>query len=454
MEITEMFERQRRYFLSGATRSADFRLRMLRRLREEIVRRETVLMEALREDLGKQAQESYMCEIGLVLDEIRYHERHLRGWMRERRVATPLAQFPAVSFTSPEPYGVVLIAAPWNYPILLSLQPLIGAISGGNCAIMKPSAQTAAVSRALAELIAACFPPQYITVAQCGRETAGALLEQPWDYIFFTGSADVGHTVLAAAAKHLTPVTLELGGKSPVIVDETANIPVAARRIAFGKTLNAGQTCVAPDYLLLHRSRREEFIAAYRRALAEFFPDGDRSAMVHIVNRRHFDRLVGLLAGTQPTIGGGWDEQTLRIEPTLLMDLSPDAAAMQEEIFGPILPVMLYDDLGECIDFIRARAKPLALYLFTKSRTVERRVRDSCSFGGGCVNDTVIHLATHEMPFGGVGASGMGQYHGRRSFETFSHQRSIVRKGTWLDLPMRYLPYSEGKLRLVRKFLK
>ena len=454
MSIAEIVARQRQYFETGATRGADFRLQALERLHQALKREEPLIMEALKQDLNKAPMETYMCETGLVLEEIRFHKRHLRRWMKKRTVPTPLAQFHAKSFVSPEPYGVTLIMSPWNYPVQLCLSPLVGAISGGNCAVVKPSAYAPATSAALAKILGETFPPEYIAVVEGGREQNSALLEEKFDYIFFTGSVAVGKVVMEAAAKHLTPVTLELGGKSPVIVDETADVKLAARRIAFGKVLNAGQTCVEPDYLFLHEQVKEPFVAAFREALAEFFPGGDYSNMPTIISEKHSRRVKGLLEGEKILLGGGTDDARRFVEPTLLDNVSPESPIMQEEIFGPILPVLPYRDLEAVIRFIRSRPRPLALYLFTASKAVEERVLGTCSFGGGCINDTIIHLATSHMPFGGVGESGMGSYHGKQSFDTFTHYRSIVKKSTWLDLPMRYHPYSESKLKMIRKFMK
>ncbi len=454
MGIPEIVAAQREYFCSGATRSYEFRRDALLALQRAVRENEDRIAAAMRQDLNKSPFESYLCETGLVLDEVRFHLKHLKRWMQPARVRTPLAQFPSRSFTSPEPYGVALIMSPWNYPVQLCLEPLIGAISAGNCAVVKPSAYAPATSRVLAELLGGIFPPEYVAVVEGGRAENSALLEQRFDYIFFTGSVAVGRAVMAAAAKNLTPVTLELGGKSPVIVDHTADLRIAARRIAFGKVLNAGQTCVAPDYLLLEDGLLPAFREHYRAALREFFPDGDRGDMVHIVSEKHYLRKKELLAGQTCAIGGEFDDEMRFVAPTLLVDVAPDSPVMQEEIFGPILPVLTWRTLDEAIDFIRAREKPLALYLFTSDRETEQRVLNTCSFGGGCINDTIIHLATPHMGFGGVGASGMGQYHGKLSFDTFTHRRSIVKKSTRVDLPIRYFPYTEQKFRLLRKFLK
>lgn len=454
MNIPEIVQTQRAYFMTGVTRTLQFRQYALKKLQTAVRENEDRIALAMKKDLNKNPFETYMCETGIVLDEIRFHLRHLSEWMREKTVTTPIAQFHSRSFMSPEPYGVALIMTPWNYPIQLCLEPLIGAISGGNCAVIKPSAYAPATSRLLAEIISDIFPPEYVSVVEGGREENSALFDQKFDYIFFTGSVAVGRTAMQAAAKNLTPVTLELGGKSPVIIDSTANLKIAARRVAFGKVLNAGQTCVEPDYLLIESGVRDDFIEEYRRALAGFFPDGDMSDMVNIVSEKHYRRKKELLDGQTAVIGGRWDDSRRFIEPTVLIDVDPESPIMQEEIFAPILPVITWDSLDEAISFIQKRPKPLALYLFTNNREAERRVLDSCSFGGGCINDTIIHLATPHMGFGGVGDSGMGQYHGKKSFDTFTHYRSILKKSTWPDLPMRYFPYDDLKFKLVKMFLK
>ena len=450
----ELVEKQRAFYSTGVTRTLDYRFGALGLLKKAIQDNEKRIEEALFADLHKHPMEGYMCETGLVLDEIGYHMKHLAGWMKEKRVRTPLAQFRSKSFISPEPYGVVLIMAPWNYPFQLCIEPLIGAISAGNCAIIKPSAYAPATSHVLAEIISENFEPDYIAVKEGGRAENTDLLAQRFDYIFFTGSVAVGKVVMEAAAKNLTPVSLELGGKSPVIVDETADLKVAARRVAFGKCINCGQTCVEPDYLLIHESVRDRFIEHYKEALAEFFPDGSKEQMCRIISEKHYVKKKALLEGQNAVIGGGFDDSTRFIEPTVLIDVDPASPVMQEEIFAPILPVITFSRLDEAIDFVNSREKPLALYLFTTDHDAERRVLDSCSFGGGCVNDTIIHLATPYMGFGGVGYSGMGQYHGKKSFDTFTHYRSILKKANSPDLAMRYMPYDDKKLGLVKKFLK
>ena len=454
MSIEEIVKNQRDYYMTGATRPLEFRLESLRKLQKSVRENEKQICDALLKDLNKHPFESYMAEVGMVLDEVKFHIRHLRRWIKDQVVPTPLVHFPAVSFTSPEPYGVALIMSPWNYPILLCLDPLIGAISAGNCAVIKPSAYTPATSQVIADIVKAIYPPEYITVVQGGRQENTALLEQKFDYVFFTGSISVGKAVMEAAAKHLTPVTLELGGKSPAIVDASADLKLAAKRIAFGKLLNGGQTCVAPDYVLVEAGVRDTLIKNFREVLAEKFPNGDYSDHVRIVNERHYQEKKALLEGQTIAFGGVFDDERHTLEPTVLIDVDPESPVMQEEIFGPILPVLTWTKLEEAIEFVRNRPKPLALYLFTGKQEAERKVLDNCSFGGGCINDTVIHLATTHMGFGGVGLSGMGSYHGKKSFDTFTHYRSMVRKSTWLDLPFRYFPYTERKLRLIRRVLK
>ena len=454
MEIQELAAQQRTYFNTGATRTAAFRRQALERLRAALLEHEEELNAALLADLNKAPAESYFTETGMVLEELRFQLKHFEKWVRPRRVITPPAQFPSRGELLPEPYGCVLIMAPWNYPVQLCLIPLVGAIAAGNCAVVKPAAYAPASSAAIAKLLGEIFPPEFVAVVEGGRAENRALLEQKFDYIFFTGSPAVGREVMAAGAKNLTPVTLELGGKSPVIVDSTADIPLAARRIAFGKVLNAGQTCVAPDYLLLHRSMKDAFVREYRRALEEFFPGGDYEELPCIVNDNHFRRASCLLAEQRVLIGGETDATRRFIAPTLLDETDPAAPVMQEEIFAPILPMLCWQEREEVVRFVQSRPKPLALYLFTRDREMERAIFDQCSFGGGCLNDTIVHLACSGLPFGGVGNSGMGSYHGKQSFDTFTHYRSVLKKANWLDLPMRYHPYSGEKLRWIKRFLK
>ena len=448
------FSGMRAFFDAGNTLEAGIRLDWLRALQQGIVRHEAELLAALELDLGKAPMEGYMTEVGMVLDELRCQIRNLRRWARPRRVRTPLAQFHAVSRIYREPYGLVLVMAPWNYPLQLSLEPLIGAIAAGNCVVLKPSNYAPHTAKAMERLLQDCLPRELVRVVQGGRAENAALLETRFDYIFFTGGKTVGRLVMEKAARYLTPVSLELGGKSPVLVLDDANLDLAARRILFGKLLNAGQTCVAPDYVLVQRSAKDALVAAMRKYIALFLGEHPLRSpeYPHIVNEKHAQRLNDLL--TDATILAGGKSDGLRIEPTLIEVRDRTAPAMQEEIFGPILPILPMDTLEDMIAFVRGDEKPLALYLFTESKAVQREVLRRLSFGGGCVNDTVVHLATTHMGFGGVGASGMGAYHGKRSFDTFSHEKSVLDKSTFLDLPIRYHPYTQKKEKLLRFFLK
>ena len=454
MDIHEIVESEKHFFRTGVTRGVDFRIDMLKKFRKAIIENDELISAALKADLNKQPFESYMCETGLLLEEINFHIKRLKKWSKTRRVKSGIGQLPGKSYVCPEPYGVVLIMAPWNYPVQLCLMPLVGAISAGNCAVVKPSAYAPESSRVISKLIESAFPTGFVTAVEGGRDANKALLDEPFDYIFFTGSVAVGKTVMEAAAKRLTPVTLELGGKSPIIVDETANLPLAARRIAFGKVLNAGQTCVAPDYLMIEKSVEAPFIEEYKKALADFFPDGDMSGMVRIINDKHFERVCNILDNSGSiAIGGARDAEARFIEPAVLTGVPIDSPAMQQEIFGPVLPVLPYEKLDDCIDFIRSRPKPLALYIFSENKMNQEKVLNSCSFGGGCINDTVIHLASSHMSFGGVGESGMGSYHGKKSFDTFTHYRSVLKQGK-LDVKLRYFPYKSGKEKITRMILK
>ncbi len=454
--MRDIVETQRKFFQTHVTRDVDFRIRALKKLQQTIREWEPRISEALHADLGKCATEGYMCEIGLVLGSLRDTLKNIRKWSKPRRVMASLAHFPSSCRVETDPYGVVLIMSPWNYPVLLCLDPLIAALSAGNCCVVKPSSTTPATSAVLAEMLGAIFPPEYVKVVLGGRENCNALLEEKFDYIFFTGSPAVGHTIMDAAARHLTPVTLELGGKSPCIVDQSCNIKVAARRIAFGKILNAGQTCVAPDYLLIHASRKEEFVTEFREAVAEMLGEHpvQNTNLTHIITPRHFNRLMGLMQDATPVVGGQGVAETLRIEPTLLDNVTPDSASMQEEIFGPLLPMLTWNKWEDVENFVLSRPRPLASYLFSTDKGTERRFRQHLAFGGGCVNDTIIHLAVHGMPFGGVGSSGMGAYHGKTGFDTFTHYKSVLKKANWLDLPFRYQPYNKLKGALLRMFLR
>ncbi len=456
MDIHALISAQRAHFQSGATLPLSARREALHALGHAIRLHERDIAAALAADLNKSPAESYMCEIGMTLSELRYAERHLNRWARDRSVPTPLSQFHAKSFTVCDPYGVVLIMSPWNYPFLLTLEPLIGAIAAGNCCIVKPSAYSPATSALIQRLLSECFPPEYVAVVEGGRAENQALLEQKFDYIFFTGSVAVGKEVMAKASVHLTPVTLELGGKSPCVVDKSAKLDLAAKRLVFGKLLNCGQTCVAPDYVLIDKARKDDFLAALKKWMSAMYGSDplDNQGYVRMINRKHFDRVMGLIDPEKVVYGGQGNPETLKIQPTILDHVSPEDPVMQEEIFGPILPILTYDSLDEAVDFINGRPHPLALYLFSEDKAVQERFLRHVPFGGGCINDTIIHLASSRLGFGGVGDSGMGSYHGKKSFETFSRRKSIVKKSTWLDLPIRYAPYSPKQEKLLRFFLK
>ncbi len=456
MDIQALVNAQRTFFQTGATLPLPARRAALKRLGEAVRAREADVSAALLSDLNKSPTESYMCEVGMTLSELGYVLRHLDHWAKDKLRPTPLAQFPAKSFTAADPYGVVLIMSPWNYPFLLAMEPLIGAIAAGNCCVVKPSAYSPAVSAVLRSLLAECFPAEFVTVVEGGRAENQALLDQKFDYIFFTGSTAVGKEVMAKAAAHLTPVTLELGGKSPCIVDTTAKLNLAAKRIVFGKLINCGQTCVAPDYLLIHRRVKDRFLAYVKRWITVMYGTNalDNDGYVRMVNQKHYDRVMSLIDLNKVVFGGRGDPDTLKIQPTILDNVSPEDAVMQEEIFGPVLPVLTFDRVEEALDFVNTRPHPLALYLFSQDKQVQELFLRRASFGGGCINDTIIHLATSHMGFGGVGNSGMGSYHGRQSFDTFSHRKSIVQKSTLVDLPVRYVPYTPSKSKLLRLFLR
>ena len=456
MEIQTILKRQREYFAAGHTLPADARIAALKKLKASLQNHEDDLARALKTDLGKSATESYMCETGLTLSEATWMIRHVRRLMRDRTVPTPLSQFAARSFRSPSPYGNVLIMSPWNYPVLLTLDPLIDAVAAGNTAIVKPSAYAPATAAVLQQIVEECFPPEHVCVITGGRAENQALLHQKFDMIFFTGSKAVGKEVLRCAAEYLTPAVLELGGKSPCIVEKSAKIGLAAKRIVFGKYLNCGQTCVAPDYILCDASIRDELIAAIQKEITVQF-GADPLANENygkIINEKHYHRLMGLIDPAKVVCGGTGDEASQRIAPTVMKDVTREHAVMGEEIFGPILPVLTYTNLDAALADIESQPHPLALYLFSEDKAVQRKVMDRCHFGGGRLNDTIIHLATSAMPFGGVGESGMGGYHGKAGFEAFSHLRSIVDKKTWLDMPVRYQPYTKQKDKMLRFFLK
>ncbi|MBQ4558614.1 MAG: aldehyde dehydrogenase [Clostridia bacterium] len=456
-KIDSIILEQREYFNTGATLSVQSRIANLKKLRDVIKLHEKEISDALYKDLGKSENESYMCEIGLALSEITYMIKHVKRFTKEKRVRTPLSQFASRSYKKPCPYGNVLIMSPWNYPFLLTIEPLCNALAAGNTAVIKPSAYSPATSKVIEDIIEKTYPTKLVAVVTGGRKENATLLEKKFDLIFFTGSQAVGKEVLKKASEHLTPAILELGGKSPCIVDKTANIKLAAKRIVFGKFLNCGQTCVAPDYILIDKSIKDKFVEEVKKQITIQYTDSPltNSKYGKIINDKHFDRLTNLIDKEKVVFGGDWNIDTKQISPTVMDNVTWNDAVMQEEIFGPIMPILTYENFEDIFTLLQDKQKPLALYLFSSDKKHILGVTSRLSYGGGCINDTIIHLATSEMGFGGVGESGMGSYHGKDGFDAFSHTKSIVNKKTWIDLPMRYQPYSkEFYNKLIRWFLK
>ena len=430
--IDNILESQRKFFQSGVTLPVSFRIEMLKKLRDAVNKYEGEITDALKSDLGKSSSESYMCEIGMVLSEITYMLRHIKKFAAKQYVATPLAQFASVSYKQPTPYGNTLIMSPWNYPFLLTLDPLVNAIAAGNTAIVKPSAYSPATGEVVKRLLEECYSEEYVAVVTGGRKENAALLDKKFDFIFFTGSTTVGKEVLRRAAEYVTPVVLELGGKSPCIVDSSAKIKLAARRIVFGKYLNCGQTCVAPDYVLCDASVKDELVKEICTEITKQFGANpmDDPDYGKLINEKHFERVCGLIDAEKIVCGGVTKKESLQIAPTVLDNVTWSDAVMQEEIFGPVLPILTFTKFDEIFDMLKDKAKPLALYLFSEDKAHIKAVTERIPYGGGCINDTIIHLATSEMGFGGVGESGMGSYHGREGFNTFSHTKGIVDKKT------------------------
>ncbi|HDG9696455.1 TPA: aldehyde dehydrogenase [Staphylococcus aureus] len=455
--IEQKFYDSKAFFNTQQTKDISFRKEQLKKLSKAIKSYESDILEALYTDLGKNKVEAYATEIGITLKSIKNARKELKNWTKTKNVDTPLYLFPTKSYIKKEPYGTVLIIAPFNYPFQLVFEPLIGAIAAGNTAIIKPSELTPNVARVIKRLINETFDANYIEVIEGGIEETQTLIHLPFDYVFFTGSENVGKIVYQAASENLVPVTLEMGGKSPVIVDETANIKVASERICFGKFTNAGQTCVAPDYILVHESVKDDLITALSKTLREFYGQNIQQSPDYgrIVNLKHYHRLTSLLNSAQMNIvfGGHSDEDERYIEPTLLDHVTSDSAIMQEEIFGPILPILTYQSLDEAIAFIHQRPKPLSLYLFSEDENATQRVINELSFGGGAINDTLMHLANPKLPFGGVGVSGMGRYHGKYSFDTFTHEKSYIFKSTRLESGVHLPPY-KGKFKYIKAFFK
>jgi aldehyde dehydrogenase (NAD+) len=453
-DFNELLKVQRNFFQSGKTKEVSFRIEALTSLGNMLRSHEADLMTSLKKDLNKSEFDTYITEIGILLEEIRFTLKHLQEWTKPRKVKTAFTQIGSKAFIYSEPYGVALIISPWNYPLQLAIAPLIGAIAAGNCAILKPSELTPETSKLIGELINKTFPSEYITVVQGDADTTQSLLKEKFDYIFFTGSVAVGKVIMEAAAKHLTPVTLELGGKSPCIVHHDANLKLAAKRIAWGKFINAGQTCVAPDYLYVHKDIKVEFIKTLKESINELYEEiVNNGEFTRIVSAHHFNRVTGLIMSGEILHGGNYSLETLTIEPTVLGGVTWDDPVMQEEIFGPVLPVLEYDDERSMIHKINDHPKPLALYIFSESNEFQGSILHSISFGGGCINDTVMHLSSPYLPFGGVGDSGIGAYHGRGSFDVFSHQKSILKQTTSFDLPFRY-PNRKDALKQIKRFIK
>ena len=455
-KIKNVVNQQRKFFQTGATLPVKFRIEALKKLKANILANEKEIAAAIKADLGKSETEAFMCEIGLVITEISYMLKHVRKFAKDKTVSTPLSNFPAHSFVKSSPYGNVLIMSPWNYPFLLTLDPLVDAISAGNTVVVKPSAYSPATSAAIEKVLQETFAPEYVAVETGGRAENACLLEQKFDYIFFTGSQAVGKEVLRHAAEYLTPCTLELGGKSPCIIDSSAKIKLAATRLVWGKYLNCGQTCVAPDYVLCHSSVKDQFIKAMAAEIKAQFGQDPLANKDYgkIINQKHFERVRGLINKDKVAVGGRVNAETQQIEPTVMDNVTWEDAVMGEEIFGPVLPVLTFDSYDQIYQTLNDKAKPLAFYLFTENRKLMKEFTSRFNFGGGCINDCIIHLATNNLGFGGCGESGMGAYHGKVGFDTFSTKKSIVNRKTFMDVPLRKQPYSGLKRKLLDLVLR
>ncbi|HYV91740.1 MAG TPA: aldehyde dehydrogenase [Chitinophagales bacterium] len=455
-DFSSVLEKQRSYFQSGITRPYKFRIEQLKSLRAAIKKHEASITEALHADLNKAPQETFMTEIGPSLAELRFIKNHLNEWMQPQNVPGMIFSFPSRGKIYREPYGTVLIIAPWNYPFWLSVTPLIGAIAAGNCVILKPSEHAVNTAATLRKIFNETFPAEFIAVIEGGPEVSQQLIELPPDYIFYTGSTQIGKIIAQAAAKNLVPYTLELGGKSPCIIDESADLKLAARRMIWGKIIAAGQTCVAPDYLLIHKNVKDAFVNEVKKSLNQFYPRGalNDEDYPRIINQKHFERLKNLMRGGKVLLGGKTDEKQLKIEPTLFEDVHWNDPIMKEEIFGPLLPVLPFDSVNEVIDAINHQPKPLSLYIFSGNKKFQQRILEEVSYGGASVNDTIEHLGNSYLPFGGIGTSGIGSYHGKWSFDTFTHYKGVMKKATWIDLPFRYKPFTKMKGRVMRMFMR
>jgi aldehyde dehydrogenase (NAD+) len=455
LSISQIVSKQSAFFKSQATKDINFRKQALKRLKAEVVKREKDIVNALYEDLKKPEFEAVLTETEVVLAELNLTIKNLSSWAKPKRIFPSMLNFPSTDKIHSEPYGNTLIIGPWNYPYQLALSPLIGAIAAGNTAVLKPSELAPHTSKILKDIISSVFDPEHVAVVEGDATVAQELLAKRWDYIFFTGSVGVGTIVAKAAAEHLTPTTLELGGKNPCIIDATANIKLTAKRIVWGKFLNAGQTCIAPDYILIHKSIKQQFINAMQSEIEVAFTKNPEASkdLARIINERNFNRLVSMLQNETIAIGGKTNAGKLYISPTIIDEPNLDSEVMKGEIFGPILPVLSYEDEDDINAIITKYNKPLSLYVFSTNNTFAKKMITTHSFGGGAINDTIIHFSNHRLPFGGVGHSGLGAYHGKRSFDTFSHKKAVVKKGNWLDIPLRYAPY-KGKLKLLKSMLK
>lgn len=453
--IEAIVNSQKEFFKTGKTKNIDYRKQLLKQLQSELIKQENNITKALYDDFKKPEFESVISETAIVLQDLKRTIKHIDKWAKPKRVFPSLLNFPSSDYLYSEPYGTALIIAPWNYPYQLALAPLIGAVAAGNTVVLKPSELTPNTSALLSKIITTIFPPKFVTVVEGGVDTSTQLLNQVWDYIFFTGSVGVGKIVAKAAAPNLTPITLELGGKNPCIIDKTANLKLAAKRIVWGKFINAGQTCIAPDYILIDSTIKKKFYKVLEdEIISAYSKNPQQSAdFAHIINEKNFNRLAEMLVDENCIIGGETNIENLYISPTIIDEPTLDSKVMEDEIFGPILPVISFKNLDDIDSIIHRYSKPLSLYVFSTNSAQAKQLIKQYSFGGGCINDTVIHFANHRLPFGGVGNSGIGAYHGKYTFDTFSHKKAIVKKGNWLDIPLRYAPY-KGKLKQLKSLLK
>ncbi|MBS5968985.1 MAG: aldehyde dehydrogenase [Clostridium perfringens] len=455
--LKEKINKQREYFSTGETKDINFRIEKLKKLRDVLKSEEEKVFEALKKDLMKSSFESYITEVAMVYDEINMHIKNIKKWSQKRRVKTPLVQFPAKSFIQLEPYGVVLIIGPFNYPFMLTMDPLIGAIAAGNTAVIKPSESAPETSKILKEILEKVFDEKYVLHVnpERGKEVVEELLKEKFDYIFFTGSATVGKIVMKAASQYLTPVTLELGGKSPCIIDKDCKLELAARRIVWGKLLNSGQTCVAPDYLYVHKDIEEEFIKKLEEEIKNQFGNNPLESEDYskMVNEREFNRVLSYIDKEKLVFGGNYNRKTFQIEPTILKNVTWDDPVMEREIFGPIFPILTFENLDEVLRVVNSKDKPLALYYFSEDKNKIEKVLNGTSSGGVTINDTLVHVSSSYLPFGGVGNSGMGEYHGKYSFDLFSNKKGVMNRKTFLDLKIRYAPF-QNKLTIVKKIMK